>query len=189
MRRQHGQSDDHGQRTPCPSPTIPHATHQCPECGGQQRADEQFSVVSGRRVRRDGPAEQVREPAHEGTLKSNAGRAQEADGEHTGQKRVQHEAPRHGDVRRQHETEQERGVEDVPVHGRDVRHATELIRIPLRKSLAVAKGASGELAKGIPRDVLIRIGIYEKGTAKRWPRQEHRRDKADERRQRHGKAR
>ena len=189
VRREHRQPHDQREQPPGASPAIAHPANEGPKRGRQERADEQFPVVSRRRVGRDGPAEQIRDAAHDCAVEPHTSRPQESNGEDTGEKRVEHEAPRHRHVGRQYHPQQKRRVENVAVHRRDVWHAAELVRIPLRKALSIAERARRKLTEGIARDVLIRIRIHEKGATERWPREQHRRDKADERRPREREAR
>jgi len=71
------------------------------------------------------------------------------------------EAPRHCHIGGEDHPQQERRVENVAVHGGDVRHPAEQVGIPQRESGSPAQRRRAELAKREPRDVLVAAWIDE----------------------------
>ena len=80
----------------------------------------------------------------------------------TGQKHVQDHAPRHRRASLHEETEQKRRVENVSVHGRYIWHPAKQEGIPQRERPGASQPLRREIAKRIPGDVLVAIGIEQR---------------------------
>ena len=80
------------------------------------------------------------------------------------------------DVGRQHQAQQERRIEDVAVHGGDVRHSSVEVWVPLGKPAVRLHVLRGELAKCVARDVLVAVGAHEESARQRGKPQRERGD-------------
>jgi hypothetical protein len=90
--------------------------------------------------------------------------------EATGEKDVDQQPPRHRDVGGQDHAQQEGGIENVAMHGSDVRHSPHQIGIPQRESVPSLERRGSELAKGIASVELIAAGVdQEAATERRKP--------------------
>ena len=79
------------------------------------------------------------------------------------------ESPRHGDVGGEDHPQQERRIENVAVHGGDVRHPAEQVRIPQREAGSLAQRGRRKLAERESGDVLVAPWIYEELSGQRRP--------------------
>src|SRR5204863_1784797 len=167
VRTQDRQADRDGETAPRPVSSIANAANQEKKGERKQRADVEFSVVTGRDVGGDRAAHQVRNATGKARQEAKSPRAKKEVGEQTGEEDMDHERPRHRDVGRQSHAKHERRIEDVAVHRGDVRHAAKQVRIPERKSVTGLEGCGGELAEGIPGVKLIAMRIDEESASER----------------------
>ena len=161
MRGEPAEAHSQGKCPPRPIATVADTAQQEEEDKWQQCAQKQLSVMARRRVRCDGPAEHVRQPAHERRDEAESPGAKEYVGEEPGEKQVNDEAPRHARIRGQEEPQQRRGIEDVAVHRGHIRHAAEHERIPVRDALPRPKRPRREVAERKAGDILVAVRVHE----------------------------
>ena len=133
MGTEDAEADDQGERTPAPVLPLPESEVEHPERQWKERAHEQLPIVARRDVRCDLSAHHVGDSADERAVEAVAERAKESVREKAAEENMNDEAPRHRDVRGHDHTQEESRIENVTVHGGDVRHAAQEIRIPERE--------------------------------------------------------
>src|SRR5215207_3284661 len=103
--------------------------------------------------------EHVRDAGDQRRKESEPPCPQEAVREATSEKDVEDEAPGQTGIRREDESEQRRGIEDVPMHGGDVRQSAEEVGIPLGNPLPRFQRLAGEVAHRPSSDVLVAVRV------------------------------
>ena len=126
-------------------------------------------------------AHHVGDAAHERAEEPVADCAQEAKREQSGEEDVDDESPGHRRVRGHDHPQQERWIENVAVHRRDVREPAEEIRIPEWKMSCGLQRRCRELPERVASDVLIAMRIDEELTGQGGIRERQCAESVDER--------
>ena len=167
MRAKNGAADGERESAPRPLSPVADAANEEEQRERQQRADVELSVVTWRHVPGDRPTHEVRDAPDDARDIADSPRTKKQVREEAGEKDVNQERPRHGDVGRQDHAKEERRIENVAVHSGNVWHTAKEIGIPEWNPVSSLERCSGEFAKWIARKELVAARIDEKAATER----------------------